>query len=180
MPRKINDGKLIKRESMKAAFLIAMSVVSLGVSTNGYSAEPSPETPKPAPASHTSYIPHTGEIMGLEQMRHSKLWFAGNASNWDLADYELGEIKEGLDDVVKYHPVFKNGAQIALMLGKFMDRPMEETRKAIAAKDSAGFAQAFGDLTAACNACHRAAGRGYVRIVRPDTSPYTNQEFAPK
>lgn len=164
---------------MKAAVLIAASVASLGISISGYSAD-MPDAPKPAPASHAGYIPHTGEIMGLVQMRHAKLWFAGSASNWDLADYELGEIKEGLDDVVKYHPVFKNGAQIALMLGKFIDRPMDETRKAISAKDSARFKQAFSELTEACNACHRAAGRGYIRIVRPGSSPYANQEFGTK
>ena len=47
-----------------------------------------------------SYVPGMGEIMGATQMRHSKLWFAGNASNWKLANYELSEIGEGLEDAV--------------------------------------------------------------------------------
>ena len=27
------------------------------------------------------------------RMRHIKLWFAGHAGNWPLADYEIGELK---------------------------------------------------------------------------------------
>lgn len=159
--------------------LNAILIVSLGMSAYGYAAEAPSEAPKPAPGNRTAYIPHTGEIMGLVQMRHAKLWLAGNARNWELADYELGEIKEGLDDVVKYHPVFqKTGAQIGMMLNKFVDQPMEATRRAIEAKDSVKFEQAFNDMTKACNACHQASGRGYIKIVRPGRSPYTNQEFA--
>ena len=39
--------------------------------------------------------------MALQQMRHIKLWFAGRAGNWPLADYEIGELNEGFDDVNK-------------------------------------------------------------------------------
>ncbi len=160
---------------------IAMLVVGLGMSIHGYAAETPSGAPNPAPGNQAAYIPHTGEIMGLIQMRHAKLWLAGSGANWELADYELSEIKEGLDDVVKYHPVFKKtGAPIAAMLNKFVDRPLEETRKAIEAKDSARFEQGFHDLTKACNACHHAAGRGYIKIVRPGASSWANQEFATK
>src|SRR5580658_6860576 len=47
------------------------------------------------------YQPGLGAIMALQQMRHIKLWFAGHAGNWPLADYEIGELKEGFDDVTQ-------------------------------------------------------------------------------
>src|SRR5262245_8451941 len=50
------------------------------------------------------YTPGLGEIMTLQQMRHTKLWLAGQAGNWDLAAYEIKELGEGFDDIVKYHP----------------------------------------------------------------------------
>src|SRR6185436_10207658 len=50
------------------------------------------------------YIPGFGEIMSLQQMRHTKLWLAGQAGNWPLAEYELEELGEGFDDVVKFYP----------------------------------------------------------------------------
>lgn len=43
---------------------------------------------QPAPA----YIPGLGEIMAATQMRHAKLWFAGQAGHWPLAAYELDEL----------------------------------------------------------------------------------------
>jgi hypothetical protein len=39
--------------------------------------------------------------MSLQQMRHTKLWFAGNARNWDLAGYEFDELKEGFENVAR-------------------------------------------------------------------------------
>ena len=39
--------------------------------------------------------------MTLQQLRHIKLWFAGRAGNWRLADYEIGELQEGFGDVDK-------------------------------------------------------------------------------
>src|SRR5258708_25941820 len=40
-----------------------------------------------------------GEIMTLQQLRHIKLWFAGRAGNWPLADYEMGELNEGFENL---------------------------------------------------------------------------------
>src|SRR4029077_11684379 len=45
--------------------------------------------------------PGLGEIMTLQQLRHIKLWFAGRAGNWPLADYEMSELNEGFEDVNK-------------------------------------------------------------------------------
>src|ERR1700747_350413 len=61
-----------------------------------------------APGESEAYVPGLGEMMSLQQMRHVKLWFAGQAENWELASYELDEIGEGFDDVLKYHPTHKD------------------------------------------------------------------------
>ena len=55
-----------------------------------------------------AYVPGLGEMMSLQQMRHAKLWFAGQAQNWELASYEIDELGEGFDDVVKFHPTHKD------------------------------------------------------------------------
>ena len=131
-----------------------------------------------AEVAYDTYEPGMGEIMGATQMRHSKLWFAGIAKNWELASYEIDEIKEGLDDAVKYHPIFKKGAPIAAMLDKFTAFPLNQILNAIKTKDSEQFKTAFDNLTMACNACHQAAGQGFIVIKRPDTLPFSNQEFS--
>ena len=47
------------------------------------------------------YRPGLGEIMGGIQMHHAKLYFAGINSNWELADYEIKQIKERLAEAVE-------------------------------------------------------------------------------
>jgi hypothetical protein len=125
------------------------------------------------------YSPGLGEIMTLQQMRHSKLWFAGQARNWELAAYELDELKEGFDDAVKLFPTFKD-VPVASMIGDIMKTSVADLQKAIDDKSGKGFAGAFDKLTASCNACHQAAKHGFIVIARPTTSPFTNQVFAPK
>ena len=124
------------------------------------------------------YQPGLGEIMTLTQMRHSKLWFAGKAGNWDLAAYELDELKEGFDDAVKLYPMHDN-VPVGPMITSLMTTVVATLGKAIEAHDPAKFNAAFDSLTGACNSCHQAANKGFIKIVRPGTSPYTNQSFAP-
>ncbi len=126
-----------------------------------------------------SYVPGMGEIMGATQMRHAKLWFTGNARNWELASYELDEIKEGLGDAVKFHPVFK-GAPVSAMLDKYTAQPLSDIGKAVEGKDSVKFTRAFDRLTGACNACHQAANQGFIVIKRPGISSFSNQVFSAK
>lgn len=124
------------------------------------------------------YVPGVGEIMGATQMRHVKLWFAGRHKNWALARYEVGEIKEGLEDVVAYHPVFK-GAPVAALYDRYTKQPFRELEHAIARRDSRAFVTAYDSLTAACNDCHRASDKGFVVITVPNANPYSDQIFAP-
>ena len=50
----------------------------------------------PAASGAEQYLPRLGDIMNLVQVRHAKLWFAGQAKNWDLAGYELAQLKQSL------------------------------------------------------------------------------------
>ena len=47
-------------------------------------------------AQQYAYKPPLGDIMGKIQLRHIKLWFAGKHKNWELAAYEVDEIKASL------------------------------------------------------------------------------------
>jgi hypothetical protein len=125
----------------------------------------------------SAYVPGMGEIMATTQMRHAKLWLAGQARNWELADYELDEIKEGFEDAVKYHPIFK-GVPVSGMLDKFTSSALNELDHAVHQKNGAQFEKSFDDLTIACNSCHVAAGHGYIVIKRPVSRlQYSNQKF---
>jgi hypothetical protein len=124
------------------------------------------------------YVPGFGEFMSATQVRHAKLWFAGDARNWDLAVFELDEIKEGLEDATRLHPTHE-GIPVADMIKANLDAPLSGLAKAIEAKDKNGFTRAFDVLTAACNACHAAAAHAFIKIKRPTAPPVSNQDFAP-
>jgi len=127
------------------------------------------DQPKQPAAPPTASNPGLGEIMALQQMRHSKLWFAGRAGNWPLADYEIGELNEGFDDVNK----LLGGDAVQKAIGA----QMTALEKIVGAKNRAAFAAAFDKLTAGCNGCHRALDHGFIVIQRPTLQPYGNQSF---
>jgi hypothetical protein len=126
------------------------------------------------------FTPGLGEIMTLTQMRHAKLWFAGQAANWPLATYELEELREGMQDAAVFHPTHKDASlPIPALIEKIMTEPVQRLEKAINDRDKSSFAQAFDALTEACNSCHRATKFGFNVVTRPSVNPYSNQAFQP-
>jgi hypothetical protein len=162
--------------SKSAGFVAVALVAAFGCSTPA--SPPSP--PETASAAAGPYTPGLGEIMSLQQMRHAKLWFAGEAQNWDLASYELDELGEGFDDAVRFHPTHKDSpvplGEVVPNMGTAL---VAEVRKAVDAKDTAAFERAFDGLTAGCNNCHQATNFAFNRVRRPTTNPYPNQQFEP-
>ena len=120
-----------------------------------------------------TYMPALGDIMSTIQARHIKLWFAGRLKNWDLASYELEQIRQGLENAASLYSGIP-----AEYVGATVD-PIKDLGAAITAKDGAKFAKAYGALTAACNACHKGINRGFIVIQVPSTSPFSDQSFAP-
>jgi hypothetical protein len=126
------------------------------------------------------FAPGLGELMTLQQMRHTKLWLAGQAGNWELAAYELDELGEGFDDVLKFHPTHKDSPVAPKdAIPRIVTQPIADLRAAVTMKDSAAFTRSYDALTDACNNCHQAMNFGFNRVRRPETNPYPNQVFAP-
>jgi hypothetical protein len=130
-----------------------------------------PQQPTTTPRDDSNQ-PGLGEIMALQQMRHIKLWFAGHAANWPLADYEIGELNEGFDGVSQ----LLGGDIVQQHIGT----PLAALQKAVDAKNSAAFTAAFDNLSAGCNACHLALDHGFIVVGRPTLLPYSDQDFAPR
>lgn len=131
---------------------------------------------EPTPA----YTPGLGEIMTLNQMRHAKLWLAGQEGNWPLADYEIDELEEGFEDAVEYHPTHKDSPlPIKDLVPELTTAPITALRRAVEEEDNAAFLQAFDGLTAACNSCHETTNFGFNVVKRPTANYFTNQDFAP-
>jgi hypothetical protein len=123
---------------------------------------------------NSAYKPGLGEFMLGIQEHHAKLWFAGINQNWELADFEVHEIGETLDDIKLYctdRPEVKSITMI--------DPAIAGISKAIRSKDEGGFKKGFIELTSACNTCHKNNQHGFNVIIIPTTPPVTNQQFKP-
>ena len=123
----------------------------------------------------TSYTPGLGEFMSSIQVHHAKLWFAGQAQNWELADFEIAEIKESLEDI----PVFCANRPETAKLGMILPA-IDSISKAINTKKPQLFKSGFVLLTASCNNCHQATGHGFNNIIIPANPPFSNQAFVPQ
>jgi hypothetical protein len=119
------------------------------------------------------YVPRLGDIMGAAQTRHQKLWLAAKAQNWELAAFELNQLKASLVEAALLY----SGIPVSNVTT--LEPSLQATSDAIAAKDGRKFAKALGDLTEGCNACHRSMKRSFVAIKVPtDAQPFANQLFA--
>jgi uncharacterized protein YceK len=148
-----------------AALVACASLVALTANAQNAAAPTAPAGAKPMD------FPGLGEVMTLQQLRHIKLWFAGRAGNWALADYEIGELNEGFEDADK----LVGGGTVAKMVGA----PIKALQQAVAEKNSAAFATAFDSLSAGCNSCHHLLDHPFIVIQRPILLPYSDQSFAP-
>src|SRR5260221_10463578 len=141
-------------------------------------AQQSPPSSAPTQELPKNYLPGLGEFMGRIQTDHAKLWLAGQARNWELAGYQLSELKEVFSDVQDLVPRYQN-VPVGDMIDALMTGTIADMEGAIATRDFSKFSAAFDELTSACNSCHQAANRPYIAIRRPTRSNFSNQDFLP-
>ena len=127
-------------------------------------------------ATRQGYVPGLGDFMRNIQLLHAKLWYAGKGKNWQLAAYELDELKEAFADAANYQPNYE-GKPIAEMIAPMTGKPFGQLERVIDARDWARFAAAYDGLSRACTSCHQAMGRDFISIQRPSVPPLTNQRF---
>lgn len=123
------------------------------------------------------YRPGLGDLMtAFIQPRHTKLGLAGAAGNWAYAAYELGELREAFEEAGKLVP--KHGKlAIPPAIAATVTPALAALGEAIAAKDAGKFMASYGQLTAACNACHQSADHPMIVIQVPTASPFPDQDF---
>ena len=122
----------------------------------------------------TQYEPRLADIMSTTQLRHMKLWFAGEAPNWDLAAYELNQLKASLTEAASLYP----GIPISSVTT--MSAPVQDIADAIGEKNAGKFRESFTKLTSGCNACHQSVGLGFIVMRIPTASPFSDQVFPPQ
>jgi hypothetical protein len=121
---------------------------------------------------HHSYSPGLGDYMLAMQTRHAKLWFAGINENWELAEFQLHEMEEIIEDIEKF-----KAEEEEVKLLPMIQAPLDSVDTAVEAKDPDRFRSTYENLTATCNSCHVASKHAYNMVKVPDGPMFTNQEF---
>jgi hypothetical protein len=119
-----------------------------------------------------AYKPGLGEFMTGIQLHHAKLWFAGQNQNWPLADFEIHEIQESLDDIDDFCKDRPEVKSIGML------RPaIDSVTNSIQQKNLQLFEKSFSLLTTTCNNCHKATDHGFNVVTIPTSPPVSNQDF---
>ncbi len=106
-------------------------------------------SPTPLSLAQLSAIqPGLGTVMIEYARRMGHLWFAEQASNWDLAQYQLGEMIEIQEVGETTRPA--RAPALKSFESSFLD-PLDE---AIKAKDKGKFESAYNSAIQGCNSCH--------------------------
>jgi hypothetical protein len=125
--------------------------------------------------------PGLGEIMGVIEQHHAKLYYAGTKANWPLAAYELNEIQESLDDAMQLYPdKFKNvSVPLPQIIPAMTKGSVAGVQQAIQQKNERSFVQAYQALSRSCSTCHAAENHPFIKIQTPAPGMFSDQDFAP-
>ena len=125
--------------------------------------------------------PGLGEIMGVIQEHHTKLYYAASKANWPLAAYELNEIQEDLDDAMQLYPGKFKEVRVPLpqLIPAMTKASMAQVHDAIQQKNQKSFVRAYQALSVSCSNCHAAANNPFIKIQTPAAGMFSDQNFAP-
>ncbi len=118
------------------------------------------------------YKPGFGEMMSGIQRHHMKLWFGGINKNWKLANFEIHEINELLEDLRKYQSSRKETGLLNMI-----SPDIDSIKTAIESKDVNDFKQKYIRLTNNCNDCHLKTKYKFIKIIVPDNNPFSDQKY---
>jgi hypothetical protein len=165
---------------MRVCHFVAIALGSLTLSASilaaGQNAPPAPG----GSLTNLEFKPALDDLMTmLVQPRHIKLYYAGQAKNWRLAAFELNELRGALARVGRTIPTYRNTSVDSAVASIFADT-IKSVDAAIKAADPAQFSAAYGEMTAACNACHAGLEHPFVVIKVPDAQITRTRSFGPK
>jgi cytochrome c553 len=91
---------------------------------------------------------------------------AAVASRFELADFEVGELKELFENDLPRAALPKEGptGHIPAMAQAFLRQAPGELKQGAAKKDRVAFGVAFQRAAALCNGCHQASAKAFIEV----------------
>jgi hypothetical protein len=168
---------------LAGSFALAASAVAIAMAAPAPGAPAAPAAAPPGGGLQIlEFKPAFDDLMTmLVQPRHTKLWLAAQAKNWQLAGFELNEMGSALRRVGQTIPKYRNISVDATVSSIFTPK-IQAVAGAITAQNPAQFNTAYSQLTDACNLCHEALEHPFLVIKVPDASAaaaFPDQDFRP-
>jgi hypothetical protein len=166
------------------ATAVFVGALALGASFFAHAQNPAPGEAAPArPAGGgltiLEFKPAMDDLMTmLIQPRHLKLYYAGEARNWKLAEFQLRELRQALARIGRTIPTYRKIGVDDAVASIFTEKAAAVEAE-IKAADPAKFKAAYAEMTGACNACHAGMEHEFLVIKVPEANVYPNQEFRP-
>ena len=123
--------------------------------------------------------PGLGVIMQEIGRRFTAIFYAARAGNWDLANYELKELREAQEVAEITRPKRKD-ALIGFeesFLGSDTDPTEGTLQDAINKKNFIAFNKSFKSAVNGCNGCHQSQGFSFIKYRLPAKSELPLQFF---
>lgn len=121
--------------------------------------------------------PGTASRMVELTIYFNNMWFGAQASNWDLARFEVYRSEEAVKGVAVTRP-----ARMPV-LQPWADTNLGALKKAVEAKSLVDFTKAYDVAIGGCNACHEASDGGPLKslrafkITRPTSPLFSNIDY---
>jgi hypothetical protein len=116
-------------------------------------------------------VPGQAHVMTDVGQHFAGLWFAVKRKNWDLARFMFDETHSHLRWGVRVRPVRKLSTGKDLELQGILDGiengVLDKLEDAVARKDVKAFQVSYRVTVDACNSCHQAAEKPYLRVHIP-------------
>ena len=124
-----------------------------------------------------------GQSLAMMQVAYNfnMLWFAGRARNWPLAQFYYGDARGRLRLALRIQPVRKvSGGDLPLqpLLEGLEKGAWAKLGEALAARDVRQFEAAYKATLVACEGCHAAAEKPYLRLKVPKAPAEPLVDFA--
>lgn len=126
--------------------------------------------------------PGLGVIMQEIGRRMTAIFYAARGGNWDLANYQLKELREAQEVAETTRPNRKD-ALVSFedsFLGDEENAAEGTLQDAINKKNFAVFNRSFKSALDGCNGCHQATGFAYIKYRLPKSSELPLQFFLDK
>jgi cytochrome c553 len=121
---------------------------------------------------------HLGAKMHELGRRFAAVWFAGEAGNTRMVDYQLHEMEEVISEIKEADPT-EHGINVADQLDARILGQLETLETSVGS-DKAKFKKTYRSVMKQCTSCHADTEHGFINVKIPEYNPYPNLEMKPQ